>query len=265
MRDRRLRIAIFYTTMAVALLVLVTRAQQHVLPSGLATQVGHNSEAFLFAMLVAAEIQILRTRARTPRLLIGMASCGVLFVALGLALRASELPATLTTLNEPIIGAGFLLFYMCLPRSRTTALVCAVSVTLCIFVLVDRTFVIDQAESLVPLVLAGPAIDIFDRRLLDGDASGTRVLWMTWVVALTLVAIILIPVGAWAREDLSGGGAVTIDYLRRAIEGYWGWVFVHVYFAFLLGAAWRNSRSAGEREGSHPSLASQGAMTAPQA
>ncbi len=58
---------------------------------------------------------------------------------------------------------------------------------------------------------------------------------------------------------------MTIDYLRRAIEGYWGWVFVHVYFAFLLGVAWRNSRSADEPPGGRPpSLTSQGAVTAPQ-
>ena len=229
--------------MAVALLVLVTRAQQDFLPSGLATEVGHKQRGVPLRHARRGrnpDPQDAGAHAATADR-DGELRC--LFVALGLALRASELPATLTTLNEPIIGAGFLLFYMCLPRSRTTALVCAASVTLCIVVLVDRTFVIDQAESLVPLVLAGPAIDIFDRRLLNGDASGTRALWMTWVVALTLVAIVLIPVGAWARDDLSGGGAVTIDYLRRAIEGYWGWVFVHVYFAFLLGVAWRNSRS----------------------
>lgn len=265
MHDRRIRSALFYSTMAVALLVLVVKGQQLVLPSGLATQIGHNSEAFLFAILVAAQIQILRTRVRTPRLLIGMTGCGALMVVLGLALRESSLPPTVTTLNEPVIGAGFLLFYLCLPRSRTTALLSAVSVTLFIVVLSDTAFVIDQAESLVPLVLAGPAFDIVDRRLLIGDASGTKAVWMSWVVGLTLLAVLLIPVGAWARADLSGAPAATIDYLRRAIEGYWGWVFVHVYFAFLLGVAWRNSRSADERPGSGPpSPASQGAVTAPQ-
>ena len=122
MLDRRVRSAIFYTVMVVALLVLMTRTQQQFLPSGLARQVGHNSEAFLFALLVAAEIQILRNRVRTPRLLVGMATCGALLVVLGLTLRESALPGTLATLNEPVVGAGFLLFYLCLPRSRMTAL-----------------------------------------------------------------------------------------------------------------------------------------------
>jgi hypothetical protein len=265
MFDRRVRSAIFYTAMVVALLVLVTKTQQKFLPGGLATQVGHNSEAFLFALLVSAEIQILRTRARTPRLLVGMAICGVVFVVLGLSLREADLPGTLTTLNEPVVGAGFLLFYLCLPRSRTTAVLSAVSVTICIAVLFHTTFVLDQAESLVPLALAGPAIDIFDPRLMGGDSSGKKAWRLIWVMTLTLLALVLIPLGAWAREDLSGGVATTIDYLRRAIEGYWGWVFVHAYFAFWLGAQWRSSDSEDRRRrGPDPSPAPGGAVTARQ-
>jgi hypothetical protein len=267
MFDRRARSVIFYTTMVVVLLVLVTRTQQQFLPSGLARQVGHNSEAFLFALLVAAEIQLLRNRARTPRLLVAMATLGVVFIVLGLSLRQSALPGTLTTLNEPVIGAGFLLFYLCLPRSRMTALLAVLSVTLCIAVLFDTSFVLDQAESLVPLVLAGPAIDIFDPRLLGGDSVGTRALWVTWMVTLTLLAVVFIPLGAWARaEDLGAGAETTIDYLRRAIEGYWGWLFVHAYFAFWLGAQWRNAGSVDQgRRGRHRSPVPRGAVPAQQA
>jgi hypothetical protein len=194
-----------------------------------------------------------------------MAICGVVLVVLGLSLREAALPGTLTTLNEPVIGAGFLLFYLCLPRSRTTAVLATVSVTLCIAVLFNTTFVLDQAESLVPLVLAGPAIDIFDPRLLGGDSAGSKALWVAWMVTLTLLAVVFIPLGAWARaEDLGASAETTIDYLRRAIEGYWGWLFVHAYFAFWLGARWRSSDSV-DRRGPDRSPAPHGAMTARQA
>jgi hypothetical protein len=85
------------------------------------------------------------------------------------------------------------------------------------------------------------------------------------MVTLTLLAVVFIPLGAWARaEDLGASAETTIDYLRRAIEGYWGWLFVHAYFAFWLGAQWRSSDSV-DRTGPDRSPARRGAMTARQA
>jgi hypothetical protein len=227
----------FYLLAATALLVLVTRAQRLVLPDGLATQVGHNSEAFLFAILVCAEIQLLRGRLRTPELLMTMAAIGLLLIGAGLALRSADLGPTLTTLNEPILAAGYLLLYLCLPRSRTTAVLVAVGVTLGIALLFHTSFVLAQAESLVPLVLAGPAIDIVDPHLMDPEHEPDRRLQVGWMLGLLVLAIMLMPTASWARAELNGPLFGAIDYLQRAAEGYWGWLLVHFYFAFWLGSS----------------------------
>jgi hypothetical protein len=217
--------------------VLVTRAQVLLLPDGLATQIGHNSEAFLFAILVCGEIQLLRGRLRTPELLMTMAAVGLLLIGAGLALRASDLGQTLTTLNEPILAAGYLLLYLCLPRSRTTAVLTSLITIAGIVLFFHTSFVLNQAESLVPLVLAGPAIDIVDPHMMDPDQETDRRLLIGWMVGLLVVAIVLMPMASWARSELHGPALSTIDYLQRAAEGYWGWLLVHFYFAFWLGSS----------------------------
>src|SRR4051812_43867572 len=109
----RNRAVAFYVVMAAALVLLVTKAQLLILPEGIGTQIGHNSEAFLFAILVCGQIQFLRGRLRTVPLILGMVAVGGLLVGFGLLLRASDLGPTIKTLNEPIVGAGFILLYLC--------------------------------------------------------------------------------------------------------------------------------------------------------
>jgi hypothetical protein len=242
MFGQRSRSIAFYAAMTAMLLVLVTRLQLDVLPESVGVQVGHNSEAFLFAILACAEIQLLRGRLRTASLLLGMAAVGCLLVALGLWLRSADLGPTLTTLNEPIVGAGFLLLYLCLPRSRVVAIVCAVVVTVAIVVLFHTSFVLDQAESLVPLALSGPAIDIFFPGLLADEPVTGRRLQVAWMLGLFVLAVVLMPLSDWARASLTGSLEDVIDYLQRAAEGYWGWIFVYAYFAFWIDAT-RRSRA----------------------
>lgn len=147
----------------------------------LRTKIGHNSEAFLFAILVPAEIQVLRGLTRTRFLLGAMVIVGMVSIALGLMLKSADIAPTLVTLNEPIIAAGFVLLYLCLPRSRAIAIAIAVLTVLYIIIFFNTGFVLDQAESLVPLALVGPALDIFDRTILQPfqpEESALRVGWM---------------------------------------------------------------------------------------
>src|SRR5680860_588033 len=242
------RSAIFYALTGLVVIILVTKAQQHVLPGGVATQVGHNSEAFLFALLVSAQIQILRRVPRGSFRLAGIGLGAVLLFVLGTLLLHSDLAPTLVTLNEPLIGAGFVLLYLGLPRSHATAVSVTVAVVLFVTIFFDTGFVLDQAESLVPLALAGPALDVFDRTILQPeleDAPGLRLLWM----ALLLVAAIgLIFAAHWARQDLHGGLRLGIDYLQRAAEAYWGWLLVHAFFSYWLGSMWRSPAADPARE-----------------
>lgn len=257
MNRASVRSAIFYVVTAVALLLLVTKTQKQFLPAGVATQIGHNSEALLFAILVAAQIQILRKISpgsaplMSPRL-VGIVVGAAVLIGLGLLLKDADFAATVVTLNEPLIGAGFVLLYLGLPRSTATAIAVTVAVVLYAAIFFDAQggFVLDQAESLVPLALAGPALDIFDRTILRPeleDTPGLRLLWM----GLLLAAVIgLIFAAHWAREDLHGALRYTIDYGQRAAEAYWGWLLVHLYFSYWLGPLWRRTTTdlAGSRE-----------------
>jgi hypothetical protein len=243
------RATIYYAVMAVILLILVTMFQQNFLPEGLSHQIGHNSEAFLFAILVPAEIQLLRGRARTPGLLGIMGGIGLVLIGFGLLLKSAGLAPTLVTLNEPVIASGFVMLYLCLPRSRAIAIAVTVLTVLYVITFFNTGFVLDQAESLVPLALVGPALDIFDRTILQPSEPDEPALRVAWMVALLVVVIALIPAASWAREDLHGGPRYTIDCMQRAAEGYWGWLLVHLYFSYWLGSLWRGTQAADHRVG----------------
>jgi hypothetical protein len=238
------RAAIFYVGMALLLLVLVTKFQANFLPSGLSSQIGHNSESVLFAIIVCAEIQLLRGRRRTPALLVAMVVIALALIGLGLLLEDADLASSIVTLNESLIGSGFVLLYLCLPRSRATAIAVTVLVALYVIIFFNTGFVLDQAESLVPIALAGPALDIFDRTILQPSEPDQPMLRVFWMAALLVLVICLMPAASWARDDLHGGLRYTIDYLQRAAEAYWGWLLVHLYFSYWLGSRWRGAPRA---------------------
>ncbi|WP_418276072.1 hypothetical protein ACNHYB_14600 [Isoptericola jiangsuensis] len=245
------RSLIFYGVLTVALLALVTKAHALVLPAGLASQVGHNSEALLFALLVCAEVQFFRPWARrTARPWFWtVLVAAVMFLAAYLLLH-SGWTSTLVTLNEPIFGAALVLLYVMVPRPFRLAPVVSIVVLAFVVVAFDTALVLDQAESLVPFMLAPLAFDVFDRTILEPeqpDRPSLRVLWIVLLLAVGLTFMLLAP---WAREDLQGWLRYGIDYGQRASEAYWGWVLVHVYFGYVLGARWRRAAPEGARTSS---------------
>lgn len=249
------RSAVFYVLMVVVLLVLVTKAQKHFLPGFLATEIGHNSEAFVFALLVAAEIQLRRALGPSARLVLAVGGAVVL-VGIGVALLHSSLPPTVVTLNEPFIGAGLVGLYLLAPRSAVSAVVLFVAVVVFVVVFFDTSLVLSQAESLVPLALAGLALDVFDRTILRPGLEDQLGLRLGWMVLLLLVAVGAIFAARAARHHLVGPGPLTIDYLQRAAEAYWGWLLVHLYFSYWLGPLWRRDDS--ERRLAEPARGGRG-------
>ena len=236
----RVRSVIFYALASLALVLLVTKAQKEFLPAGLATQIGHNSEALLFALLVAAEIQILRGVSRPVIRLTGIATGAVLLIGLGTLLLRSDLSPTLVTLNEPIIGAGFVLVYLALPRSPAVGVGMCVAVALLVVVFFDTDV---RAEPGREPGAAGPG-RIGPRRLrphdppapapgrpeapplLDGSCS-----WSLWCPSCPRLT-------GRGRTSMAGS-ATRIDYLQRAAEAFWGWLLVHAFFSYWLGSRWR--------------------------
>lgn len=235
----RTRSIVFYALVAAALLVLVTKTQQGFLPAGLARQIGHNSEALLFAGLVAAQLQVLRAIPTRPGRLVFIGIGAAALILGGLWLLDADLSPTLVTLKEPMIGAGMVLAYLAVPHPFRLAPVVSLLVLATVVVFFDTEVVLDQAESLVPLILAPLALDVFDRTLTRPDlpdTPGLRLIWMGILLALVLGSMAIAP---WAREDLSNGLRLGIDYSQRAAEAYWGWLLIHFYFGYWLGRRWR--------------------------
>jgi hypothetical protein len=241
--------AAFYAAMFVILLLLVTKTQKQLLPLGIATEIGHNSEVFLFAILIPLEIQILRRVDYGVARLAATTVGGVILVLLGVALEHSGWAPTLVTLNEPVIAAGLILIYLGLPRSPLIGLAVSVLALLFIVILFNTSMVLDQAESLVPLFLTGLALDVFDRTILQPEAEDAPLRRVLWMGLLLLAAIGFMISAHWARQDLHGAFRLGIDYGQRAAEAYWGWLLVHAYFSYWLGTRWRSplsERVAGE-------------------
>lgn len=215
-----------------ALVAIAVKVHTAVLPAALATKVGHNSEALLFALLVAAGVEWRsgrRSTARTARVLV---PAGALCLAAGLLLWGSSLPSSVATLNEPLIGVGLVLFYVALPRPLRGAAWVSVATLALIVVAFDTTLVRDQAESLVPFALAPIALDVIDRSVLDRDRPDRPALVLGWMAALVLVAIGFILLAPWARAEPGGFLPAAIDYGQRSAEAYWGWLLLHAYFLF---------------------------------
>ena len=103
-----------------------------------------------------------------------------------------------------------------------------------IVIFFDTTLVLDQAESLVPLALAPLALDVFDRTILEPDRPDRPLLRAVWMAGLVVFALAAMALAPWARDDLEGFVPLGIDYAQRAAEAYWGWLLLHVFFAYWL-------------------------------
>lgn len=217
---------LFFGGLGLALALIVTGAHATFLPSGLASQIGHNSEALALALLVAALIHVYRRRGRGA----WCAVVGLVLVVAGLLLQRADLPTSVVTLNEALVGAGLIAWYLLLPRSPVVGVVTSAAILLAVVVFFDTTFVLDQAESLVPAILVPLALDVFDRRLLQPWAPDNGLLRVLWIAFLCSLAVGSMLAARWARQDLSGPLKLGIDYSQRAAEAYWGWLLVHVYF-----------------------------------
>jgi hypothetical protein len=199
----------------------------------------------LFAITFCATAQFLlpwiRARRWTPWMI--TAPGAALCFCLGYIMINSGLPASVVTLNEPVIATGFMLLYASIRRPFRYAPLVAVGILLLIAVAFRTDFVLNQAESLVPALLAPLALDVFDRTILEPQRRPAHALRLVWMALLLVIALGLIPAAEWARGDLHGPVRLGIDYAQRAAEAYWGWLVVHAYFGYWIGnrRGWRRT------------------------
>lgn len=247
MSGYRARTAVFYVAVGALLLLIVLHGLGTLLPGGLGRQIGHNSESLLFALGFCAVTQFLLPALRSAgRALwpVTVPMAGACFV-LGYGLVRSGWAPALVTLNESVVALGLLLLYVALPRPFRFAPLVSAAVLAFIVIGFDTGFVLDQAESLVPALLAPIALDVVDRTILEPEQRDRRALRLAWMVLLVVVAVGLIGAARWARTDLHGPLRLGIDYGQRAAEAYWGWLLVHAYFGLWIGHP--RGRSRGRR------------------
>lgn len=229
------RAGIFYGASLALLAAMVAKQLTVLLPAGIASQVGHNSEAVLYAVLVCAALQLLRRARPSPAGRWAAAGAyAALCVVSAAALKASDLPSSVATLNEPLVAAGLTTLYLCVPRPVRWPAAWSAAVLLFVVVLFDTTLVLDQAESLVPLMLAPLCLDVVDRALLEADQPWRPWRRLGWCACLIGLAVGALLAARLVRPDLSGPVDLGVDYAQRAAEAYWGWLLIHVYLGFWL-------------------------------
>lgn len=228
------RSASFYAVVLLVQLALVTRVQFAFLPERLAGQIGHNSEVLGLTLLICSVLQFARPWAAASQRLMRTILVFAVLMGIYLIMHFAVSAPTVATLDECFSGAAYVWLYAMLPkRARIVPVVMGV-VLLAIVVFYDTTFIIEQAESLIPLLIAPLALDVADRTILDPtlpDRPGVRVVW---IVILAVIGLTLMVAARWARQDLDSWFTLFIDYGQRASEAYWAWILVHLYFGWIM-------------------------------
>ena len=241
---------LYYGGLALVLALTLLQLLDEVLGKRLATHIGHNSEAYLAALVLSAWIQYVRPRlagkrAEWPTALL----VGVIMLVIGIALVQTHLPSRFRTLNEAFIALGILIPYVQArrPLSRVISYGLPGVVLLLVLVIGDRGLVRDQAESAVMLILIPIGLDLIDRGILQSDAvTSVRARW-SWYAALVLIPVVFVALRKGAHVDGWAGNRML--YSQRGLEGYIATFFIEVYFAVFLGWVGRRVTPAHRRSG----------------
>jgi hypothetical protein len=253
---RRIFAVLYYGGLALVLALILLQLLDEVLGKRLATHIGHNSEAYLAALVLSAWIQYVRPRlagrrAEWPTALL----VGVIMLVIGIALVQTHLPSRFRTLNEAFIALGILIPYVQArrPLNRIVSYLLPGVVLLLVLVVGDRGVVRDQAESAAMLILIPIGLDLIDRGILQSDAvTSVRVRW-SWYAALVLIPIVFVALRKGAHVDGWAGNRML--YSQRGLEGYIATFFIEVYFAVFLGWVGRRVTPAHRRSGRTPAAA----------
>jgi hypothetical protein len=232
----RIYAILYYGGLALVLALVLLERLDEILGAKLATHIGHNSEAYLGALVLGAWIQFVRPRLTGRRaewavaLLVGAA-----MLAIGIALIQTHLPSRFRTLNEAFIALGVLIPYVQARRPLGRILSYGLPGVVLALVLVvgDRGLVSDLAESAIMLIVVPIGLDLVDRGILQSDAvTSVRARW-SWYAALILIPVLFVAlhkgagVGGWAGNRM--------QYSQRGLEGYIMAFFIEIYFAVFLG------------------------------
>ena len=211
-----------------------------ILPGGVATQVGHNSEAYLAALVLAAWIQYVRPRLTgAPREWPATAVVSVALIAIGLGLLASDWPSRFRTLNETCFALALLLPYVQLRRRPSRSVAVAIAVIILVIVLTTQSTQLgtDLAETYGMIMLAPLALDVVDRGILDPDATTSPPARFTWYAAMVITPVVM----SVLEYKVEVGGLVGefTRYGVRIHEAFIAMLLLGLYFAVALGRTGR--------------------------
>lgn len=219
---------VFYGGLSILLLLITTGVLGQLIPSQ-STRISYNSEAYHFAVVLAAWVQFalprLSGRGRMPCAL----GIGAFWAIVGIGLLASDFPSRIRTLNESALALAITIPYVSMkrPLGRWHHMVTPILVVLTVWAVVwaPQSWIIDQAETFGFVTLAVLTFDVFDRTLLDPAADVNRKLRATWYTFMILEPVVVSGLGTEVRAG-GGGVALTLEYLGRIHESFVGVLLV---------------------------------------
>ena len=156
-----------------------------VLPNALSVRIGHNTEGYILALVIAAWIQFVRPRIAGSRAeWIITAIAALAFVGLTIYLLAGHgVASRFKTLNEGTLAAALLIPYVQLrrPLPRLVAAVAALVIVAVTIVTNKSAETTDMAETFGMIILGIVGLDVVDRGILDPAAKTSPMLAMVLV------------------------------------------------------------------------------------
>jgi hypothetical protein len=259
MRTRTVAIStIFYVVVAALLFGVLFKVWPEILPKGVASRIGHNTEGYVTVLAVAAWIQFVRPKligARAEWIVTGIAVLA--FVGLTIAMLAGDWASRFKTLNEGTAAAAVLIPYVQLrrPFPRRVALGVFALVVIATVVTSKTVATTDMAETWAMVVFAIAGFDLIDTGILNPEAvTSTLARWLYY--AFLIVAPILFSLAEyhWGAGS-TGLVGQTVRWIVRVDESFIFAIFTLFYFGVGLGRTGRASveASADAAEQSVPS------------
>lgn len=233
---RQAAVVLFYGGLAVLVVLCASRVLAEIVPAPLAGRIAYNSEAYLFAVVLAGWIQFVLPRLDATRRLPAAVVVGALWGLIGVGLVLSDLPSSVRTLNETALALALLIPYVSLRRPASPWWLVSVPV---IVVLVagavawaPDSWVIDQAETLGFLVLTVLTFAVVDKGLLQPGVTVSAARRWGWCGLLLLEPVVVSGLGTGMREG-GGAAAATLEFLGRVHESFFGVLLVVLVLALL--------------------------------
>ena len=234
----------FYGGLVLLLVVILSGGLDLFLPPRIASRVAYNSEAYLFALVLASWVQFGVLWLTLGSRIWWSLAHGAVWALVGVALLLSALPSRVVTLNEAAFALAVLVPYMSLRRPLGRWVLSAVPVLITLTVWGvgwgRESWVIEQAEAFGFVILTMVTVDVFDRCLLQPDTRVNRKSRWAWYGFLILEPVVVSALGTGVRNG-SGVGALTLEYLGRIHESFIG---VLLFSAFMHFANVRRSTAA---------------------